>query len=437
MPRVSTDTTAEAPSLALQLAPADMVDTARFDAPRKQQVAVIAASVSVADSNTVATFGAGPQRKLSGFLDQLLTGVRADEIGTAGALVTELATGLKMLDLPGVRREVEGRAGLLARLPIVGRYVSALRRFRAMQKQVVDHMAAIERKAEVHLGKLKASNAGLDRLLDATEANLRELEVWVAAGQQALMRLRDGFEVERLALATSRDAVGLAKLRDMAEQVNAFETRLVRMHVAFTRGVLSIPQVRIAQQAGRIEIQNTLDTILFDLPDLKGGHRPRRRPATRSAAPGMRPPPAASIGQRAATGWHRRAGPAPMSCAKTDPGRHGGPMSSTLSRITRQAARHAWTRACRDRPRKPHQARGQAVQQLGEVREPPDGWPAQRMPTRPGNRRGPSSDEVPPSRRSSTRYLPAERRPARTPCSALCRRGRGHTAVKAPNAWSA
>ena len=270
MPRVSTDTTAEAPSLALQLAPADMVDTARFDAPRKQQVAVIAASVSVADSNTVATFGAGPQRKLSGFLDQLLTGVRADEIGTAGALVTELATGLKMLDLPGVRREVEGRAGLLARLPIVGRYVSALRRFRAMQKQVVDHMAAIERKAEVHLGKLKASNAGLDRLLDATEANLRELEVWVAAGQQALMRLRDGFEVERLALATSRDAVGLAKLRDMAEQVNAFETRLVRMHVAFTRGVLAIPQIRTAQQAGRIEIQNTLDTLLFDLPDLKG-----------------------------------------------------------------------------------------------------------------------------------------------------------------------
>ena len=267
---MSTDTTAEAPSLALQLAPADMVDTARFDAPRKQQVAVIAASVSAADSNTVATFGAGPQRKLSGFLDQLLTGVRADEIGTAGGLVTELATGLRMLDLPGVRREVEGRAGLLARLPLVGRYVSALRRFRAMQKQVVDHMAAIERKAELHLGKLKASNAGLDRLLDATEANLRELEVWIAAGQQALMRMRDGFEAERLALATSHDAVGLAKLRDMAEQVNAFETRLVRMHVAFTRGVLAIPQIRTAQQAGRIEIQNTLDTLLFDLPDLKG-----------------------------------------------------------------------------------------------------------------------------------------------------------------------
>ncbi len=364
MPRVSTDTTAEAPSLALQLAPADMVDTARFDAPRKQQVAVIAASVSVADSNTVATFGAGPQRKLSGFLDQLLTGVRADEIGTAGALVTELATGLKMLDLPGVRREVEGRAGLLARLPIVGRYVSALRRFRAMQKQVVDHMAAIERKAEVHLGKLKASNAGLDRLLDATEANLRELEVWVAAGQQALMRLRDGFEVERLALATSRDAVGLAKLRDMAEQVNAFETRLVRMHVAFTRGVLAIPQIRTAQQAGRIEIQNTLDTLLFDLPDLKGA-------IVRVAALNQISRPSEATAARRRIGRELeeigvKALDRAYTLAKTTQGDMAGDVD-TLSRVTDKmlATIDKGLQIDRDNRAK----RDAAVQQLGEVRE--------------------------------------------------------------------
>ncbi len=266
MPRVSTEMTAAAPALALQLAPADMVGTARFDASRKQQVAVIAASV--AGSNTVATFGAGPQRKLSGFLDQLLAGVRAEEIGTAGTLVAELATGIKMLDLPGVKREVEGRAGLLARLPIIGRTMSALRRFRAMQGQMVDHMAATERKAELHLGKLKA-NAGLDRLLDATEANLRELEVWVAAGQQILMRMRDAFEAERLALSTNHDAAGLARLRDMAEQANAFEARLVRMHAAFAHGVLAIPQIRMARQAGRTEMQDTLDALLSGLPGLK------------------------------------------------------------------------------------------------------------------------------------------------------------------------
>lgn len=259
----------ESPSLAMQLAPADIIDPARFDATRQQQAAIIAAGVSVNDSNTIATFGAGPQRKLSGFLDQLLAGTRADEIGVAGALVTELATDIKALDLPAVKREAEGRQSLLASLPVIGKYYSAFRRFRAMHTQVTGHLAEIERRADTHLGKLKASNAGLDRLLDATEANLREIEVWVAGGQQALLRMRAAYEDERTALAAERDPVRFAKLRDMAEQINAFETRLVRMHVAFTRGILAIPQIRTAQQAGRIEIQNTLDTILFDLPDLK------------------------------------------------------------------------------------------------------------------------------------------------------------------------
>ena len=254
---------------AQRLAPTDLVDVTRLEPNRRQQVGVIAQSVHIRDSNTIATFGAGPQRKLSGFLDQLLAGTRAEEIGLAGELVTELATNIKALDLPAVKREMEGKGALLTRLPVVGKFYSALKRFQAMQKTVVEHLASIERKAETHLGKLKASNAGLDRLLDATEDNLRELEAWVAGGQQALARMHGELEAERAALGQVHDPVALAKLRDMAEQVDAFETRLVRMHVAFTRGVLSIPQVRIAQQAGRIEIQNTLDTILFDLPDLK------------------------------------------------------------------------------------------------------------------------------------------------------------------------
>ena len=262
---VSTDLDAEP----VRLQSTDLVDISRLEPARRQQVAIIAQSVTARDSNTIATFGAGPQRKLSGFLDQLLAGTRAEEIGLAGELVTELATSIKALDLPAVKREVDGQASPLASLPVVGKYYSALRRFRAMQKTVVEHLATIEQKAETHLGKLKASNAGLDRLLDATESNLRELEAWVAGGQQALARMRTELEAERAALADVHDPVALAKLRDTAEQIDAFETRLVRMHVAFTRGVLSIPQVRIAQQAGRIEIQNTLDTILFDLPDLK------------------------------------------------------------------------------------------------------------------------------------------------------------------------
>jgi uncharacterized protein YaaN involved in tellurite resistance len=257
------------PALANQMPASDLIDPARFDDPRRRQAVEIASGVSIHDSNSIAVFGAAPQRRLSGFLDQLLAGTKSDDIGVAGELVVELATDIKALNLPAMKREAEGKSLALAGVPIVGKYFSAFRRFRAMQQQVTTHLSQIEQRADTHLAKLKANNAGLDKLLDATEQNLRELEVWVAGGQQALLRMRDEFTAAREALRQERDPVKLTRLRDMGEQINAFETRLVRMQVAFTRGILAIPQIRIAQQAGRIEIQNTLDTVLFDLPDLK------------------------------------------------------------------------------------------------------------------------------------------------------------------------
>jgi len=59
------------------------------------------------------------------------------------------------------------------------------------------------------------------------------------------------------------------RLRDDAEQINAFEVRLMRMHIGFTDGLLSVPQIRLTQEAARIEARNIMDTILFDLPRLK------------------------------------------------------------------------------------------------------------------------------------------------------------------------
>ncbi len=251
------------------IAAADHVALDGFDAGRRKRALEVAAAVSVTDSTSLATFGAAPQRKLSGFLDQLLAGTGTNEIGVAGELVVELATSLKRLDLPGMKREAEGAGPFLSRLPVVGKYFSILRRFRAMQQDVLTHLTGIERKAEVHLGRLKATNAGLDRLLDATEDNLRNMETFIAGGQQAALRMRAEHAALREEVRASRDPVRMARLRDMAEQINAFETRLVRMQVAYTRGILAIPQIRTAQQAGRIEIQNTLDTVLFDLPDFK------------------------------------------------------------------------------------------------------------------------------------------------------------------------
>ena len=68
----------------------------------------------------------------------------------------------------------------------------------------------------------------------------------------------------------SDDPVAIAQLRDMAEQINAFEARLLRMHVAFTDSLISIPQIRLNQEAGRIEIRTKLLDAFQIILDFSG-----------------------------------------------------------------------------------------------------------------------------------------------------------------------
>lgn len=260
------------PVLANLLTENKRVDLAKFDDDEQRRIADLASGVSAVDSASIIGFGAEPQQRMNAFLDELLQGLRTSEIGVAGELTIELATSIKAMNLAKMKREVDGEdwvASTFGALPLIGKWVSAIRYFQLSHRKVTDHLAAIEDKAQREMGKLTATNSKLDRLVDASLANLKELEMHLAAGEMALDRARVEFAQRNEEAAKSRDPLMLTQVRDMAEQINAFETRLLRMHIAFTDALVSIPQIRTNQEAARIEIRNIMDTILFDLPRLK------------------------------------------------------------------------------------------------------------------------------------------------------------------------
>jgi uncharacterized protein YaaN involved in tellurite resistance len=266
---------AQLPVLANALPEAKLIPLQKFDDEARKRVAEIEATVSVTDTNSIMTFGAEPQRRMNAFLDEMLKGVRTDEAGAAGELILQLATTIKAINLPKMKQEVageEGIAGMLARLPLVGARFSALRHFQETRKEIHTHLDEIEKKASVELGRLQAENAAADARARETLVNLRELEVYLAAGQQALVKARADFAAlkTKVEATTPYDPVLFSELRDMAEQIDAFETRLVRMNIAVADAMVAIPQIRTAQEAARIEIRNIMDAMLFDMPRLKG-----------------------------------------------------------------------------------------------------------------------------------------------------------------------
>jgi uncharacterized protein YaaN involved in tellurite resistance len=260
------------PALNYALTAAHQVDLSRLSADQMARVDQIVSTVSFADTNSLLSFGSEPQRKLSQHLDELLDGIRTSEVGAAGDLTIELATTIKGLNLQKMKREIDGQdwvAGSVGRLPLIGKWFSALRYLQLSHKKVKSHLDAIEQRAQADLAKLNAMNDKLDRMVEASIANIQDLELYLAAAQVIVKRARVEFERRRAAAAQSRDVVEIARVRDFAEQLNAFEARVVRMHVAHGESMVAVPEIRVGQTASRIEMSNIMDSLLFDLPHLK------------------------------------------------------------------------------------------------------------------------------------------------------------------------
>jgi uncharacterized protein YaaN involved in tellurite resistance len=261
----------ELPVLANVMTESQKVNFTKVTDEQRKRIAQISSTVAVLDSNAVTGFGVEAQRKMNGYLDELLKGIKTCEVGEAGEITMELAKHIKSMNLPEMKAEVEGKdwfADTFGSLPLIGKHLSALRYFMASHEEILKQLNEIEARAQREAGKIAASNAKLDQLIIYTINNVKELEMYLAAGQSILMKARADFNRQKEEIQ-SDDPIAVAQLRDMAEQINAFEARLLRMHVAFTDALISIPQIRLNQEAGRIEIRNIMDTVLFDIPRLK------------------------------------------------------------------------------------------------------------------------------------------------------------------------
>jgi uncharacterized protein YaaN involved in tellurite resistance len=263
------------PRLDYALTVEQQFDLTRLTPEAMARVNQIVATVSFADTNSLLSFGSEAQRQLSQHLDQLLDGIRTSEVGAAGDLTIELATTIKALNLRKMKREIDGQdwvAASVGRLPVVGAWFSALRYLQLSHRKVKEHLDAIEQRAQADLAKLNAMNDRLDRLVESSIEHIQDLELYLAAAQIIVKRARVEFEQRREAATKSKDAkdvVEISRLRDFGEQLNAFEARVVRMHVAHGESMVAVPEIRTGQTASRIEMSNLMDSLLFDLPHLK------------------------------------------------------------------------------------------------------------------------------------------------------------------------
>jgi uncharacterized protein YaaN involved in tellurite resistance len=258
------------PALRVEIGGQDLVPVGELDDRQRLAVKQIADSVALGSTESTDFFAAPVLKRLSSQLDRTLGSVRTDDVGDRGAeILLSVRNDFARLHLEDVKKELLTGKGTLARLPVVGNCFSAFARMRAKHKPVLDHLEKTRQEAEAQLGRLKSVLVTSDQQYAATEEAIDGFSLWLAGGQQAWLRMRDEYRAEAVAATAGTDIKRLARLRDMAESLDAFAASLVELRIAHLGFIASLPQIRMAQKAARIEVQNTLRTIFLDLPRIK------------------------------------------------------------------------------------------------------------------------------------------------------------------------
>ena len=231
----------------------------------------IAGEVDFSSTNSVLTFGAGPQQQYKNNLMALLQDMKVGEAGLAGDITVELAKGIDLMKLPQLKQEARDGVPWWATLPVVGKYASALYAFHQRKQEFIRMIEEIEDKAKQDMRRISEDNAKLDHMLASVERNYDDLGAYILGGELALREGLERFESLRDEAIASGDPRKLSHAKLFREQIIALDERLARMKAAYVRAPVTGEKIMTTQQAGRIEVQNIMDSLLFDLPKLIEG----------------------------------------------------------------------------------------------------------------------------------------------------------------------
>ena len=266
-----------------------IVDTIVIEPQHKQQAEQVAAVHDFMDTNAALTFGAGPQKKYLDNLKLLLGDARIRDLQGAGSIILEIEKGIDLAGIEELKKKIMGGGGGFFS-KIFGGLTSALKAFAARRQKLLTLINDIEDRIEEQMHQIMTDNARLDTMFGDVKSNFYEIGVWVYAGELALERGAMEYGEMREKVLETADPIKISETNLFREQIIALDTRLLRMKSAYVKAPITLQEVLTTQQAGRIEVQNLMDSLLFDLPafietinmllalyNLKGAQEDRKR----------------------------------------------------------------------------------------------------------------------------------------------------------------
>jgi uncharacterized protein YaaN involved in tellurite resistance len=227
-----------------------------------QRVAEISAAVDVSDSQAVLAYGLPAQSRIANFADSLLGDVRNKDAGTGGEALTDLLKKVRELDVDALSAGT-GKA----KIPILGRFANTFERFSARYQKVATSIERILDALERSRMALLKDMTVLDKMYELNLDYLKQLDVYIAAGEQALRELH-GTKIPALEaeVAASSDVMAAQRLADLQQAATRFERRLHDLKLTRMIAIQTAPQIRLIQSNDQNLVEKIQSSILTTVP---------------------------------------------------------------------------------------------------------------------------------------------------------------------------
>ena len=231
--------------------------------PEEQaRVDAIRESIDVTDAQMVLQYGLTAQNKISAFTDSLLADVRTRDTGEAGQALTSLLGKVRELNVDALAKGTSG-----SRIPLVGKLMDGFKRFEARYEKLSSSLEKLITGLErTRMGLLKDLTV-LDKMYELNLEYLRQLDLYIAAGDETLEELNTRrLPAMEVGAKASQDPIVAQQLADFRQAVLRFERRLHDLKLTRTIAIQTAPQIRLIEANNQGLVEKIQTSVTNTIP---------------------------------------------------------------------------------------------------------------------------------------------------------------------------
>lgn len=235
--------------------------------------------INLNDSNSIIKFGSTAQKKVSEFSSKVLERVRVRDAGDFGKTLANLSSNMRDL---GTTNYGTKKRGFLAKLLKPAAKVTES--LTIQDKNLNRQIETIAEEADKMKETLSEDFSMLDELFGVTANNIKELDVYIQAGNMKLDELREETipELKKKATDSDNDPLEMQEYHDALSFTERLEKKLDNLRLCRSIAGQMIPQIKMIQ-AGDLTLieklhhmqENTIPVwktqVVLDITILRSG----------------------------------------------------------------------------------------------------------------------------------------------------------------------